>query len=213
MPARPPKNKNSNRATELDVKRAAEKDLPVAGITYMSAQDCVQHSVKYADGKTEQAVCHINFDVHQHPDGILTHGVAFYVKLTLYNVYDPKGVLHKSKHWQWVIAFTDEQERCVKTLEEIVGYFDWRTVTGPYCKMAITKLAMDVKRMKVTPRDYHALEVSSQELASILGALRYLSRQEEIPAEVNDVVTDGGTIPPLSNEAIDRLCERLNSVS
>ncbi|MGV6941924.1 hypothetical protein ACVALR_14050 [Stenotrophomonas maltophilia] len=48
-----------------------------------------------------------------------------------------------------------------------------------------------------------------QACAAILAGLRLLQRQDVLPADVDDVLTDGGQIDRITECDIDRICERI----
>jgi hypothetical protein len=195
----------------LRKKRAAESKIPVASLTYMASSQGISSSIKRADGKTESLVCHLAFDVQEHKDGTIHDGIAFYVKLSLFNVTDPQGILHRAKHWQWTLAFTDERARCVKTLGEIANYFQWKDKNANI-PFGIAKLAADVGQLPVMKRDYIAPELSMRELGSILAGLRLLqSADTAADPGIDAIANGGGEYAPLSDADIDTLCERLNS--
>ena len=149
--------------------------------------------------------------MQEHRDGAIRDGVAFYVKVSLFNVYDPQGVLHRAKHWQWTIAFNDEKQRCQRTLREIAGYFDWRGPTGMMIPAALERMCQDVDKLTVSERDYHQLDVSSREFGSILAGLRLLEATDDPPGGIDEIANGLGEYAPLTDEEIDSLCVRLNT--
>ena len=56
-------------------------------------------------------------------------------------------------------------------------------------------------------------DLNDRELATVLGALRsyQIAMDENLPHNIDDIVTNGGTLVPLTDAEIDTLCERLNS--
>ena len=52
--------------------------------------------------------------------------------------------------------------------------------------------------------------LSRPELAAVLAGLRLLQSAQEVPAGINDILTDSGEVEPLSVNLIDALCERIN---
>lgn len=48
------------------------------------------------------------------------------------------------------------------------------------------------------------------EISAILAALRLLQCTGQVPAGINEILTAGGDIAPLSLDDIDALCERIN---
>lgn len=206
------KRNNLTGETALRMKREADAKAPVASMTYASSRDGVVVSIKRADGKGESFFGHMAYDVQEHPDGTVHDGLAFYVKVSLFNVEGPDGILHRAKHWQWTVAFTDERTRCVQVLKEIKDYFKWKD-DGSVIRAGLSRLASDVERMPVRERDYSAPELSKRELASILAGLRLLQGNGVSSEDVDmiDMIANGaGEFPPLSDEDIDVLCERLN---
>jgi hypothetical protein len=197
----------------LRKKRVAEVKIPVASLTYMSSSQGISSSIKRADGKAESLVCHLAFDVQEHKDGTFHDGIAFYAKVSLFNVTDPQGILHRAKHWQWTLAFSDERDRCVKTLGEIANYFQWKDKDANI-PFGIAKLAGDIAQLPVLPRDYIAPEISMRELGSILAGLRLLQAADTAAHPGIDEIANGaGDYAPLSDADIDTLCERLNTTS
>lgn len=59
------------------------------------------------------------------------------------------------------------------------------------------------------------LHLSARERAAILAGLRllqaYLAEEPRVPDGIDRILTNDGRLLPLSTEAIDRLCERLNA--
>ncbi len=56
-------------------------------------------------------------------------------------------------------------------------------------------------------------DLDDRELATVLGALRtyQIAMAENLPHNIDDIVSDGGTLKPLTDAEIDALCERLNT--
>ena len=55
--------------------------------------------------------------------------------------------------------------------------------------------------------------MTKQDLNAVLTGLRLLQRELDkgpLPAELDEILTDGGTDTPLDTEAIGDLCEELN---
>lgn len=48
------------------------------------------------------------------------------------------------------------------------------------------------------------------EISAILAGLRLLQGSNRVPAPINEIMTNGGDINPLSLDEIDALCERIN---
>lgn len=48
------------------------------------------------------------------------------------------------------------------------------------------------------------------EISAVLAGLRLLQSSAEVPASINEIMTSGGDIDPLSLDGIDALCERIN---
>ena len=55
------------------------------------------------------------------------------------------------------------------------------------------------------------MNLTPEELATVLAALRYWQRHRPSNPELHDIATDGGTLTPLDAEDIDALCERINA--
>ncbi len=47
------------------------------------------------------------------------------------------------------------------------------------------------------------------EISAILAGLRLLQNSVDVPAFINEIMTNSGDIAPLSLEGIDALCERI----
>lgn len=52
---------------------------------------------------------------------------------------------------------------------------------------------------------------SNIETAAILAGLRLLQRSDVLPSSVDEVLTDGGQLPRITESDIDALCEKLNA--
>lgn len=61
------------------------------------------------------------------------------------------------------------------------------------------------------PLPHPPANLDRAELATILAALRLLQSMSQLPASLNEIMTDGGALAPLSLDQIDALCERLNT--
>ena len=53
--------------------------------------------------------------------------------------------------------------------------------------------------------------LSNTQLAAVLAGLRLLQRQDVLPAGIDDILTDGGTLPRITEADIDQLCEEINA--
>ncbi|MEA5250997.1 hypothetical protein [Xanthomonas fragariae] len=49
-----------------------------------------------------------------------------------------------------------------------------------------------------------------QVVATVLVGLRLLQRQDVLPPEINEILTDGGRLLPVGEGDIEALCERIN---
>lgn len=56
-----------------------------------------------------------------------------------------------------------------------------------------------------------SVTLDRMEMAAVLAGLRLLQSAQEVPAGINEVLTDCGEFAPLSLEQIDALCERINT--
>lgn len=127
--------------------------------------------------------------------------------------------------WHSVATFPRTEEghaECIRFIRERIGQCD------EFGRVSLLSNTLKEPEEVILSSGIEFVEIprlNERELATVLAALRMLQRKTTmvacsldgekwervgLPDGIDDIITDGGTITPLTDDEIDALCERLN---